>query len=64
MNRKEAMLLAKELVDSMSIPPTKSNGYAVDGWKAPTLAEKVDAIEKLANFLWDVEPTTEIDPNV
>jgi len=61
MNRKEAMEMAVEIVEAQSKVPIKSNGYAVDGWKAPTLAEKTDAILKLAEFLWDVPPTNVID---
>jgi hypothetical protein len=59
MNRKEAMALAVEIVDKWSSSaPVKSNGHTVDGWKAPSLAEKVDAAEKLASFLWDAADDT------
>lgn len=53
MNRKEAMEIAVDIVDKWSATPMKSNGYAVDGYKAPTLAEKTNAVKEIADFLWD-----------
>lgn len=55
MNRGEAMDKAVEIVEKWCAAPMKSNGYTVDGWKAPSLSEKADAAEKLANFLWEVD---------
>lgn len=49
--RAVAMDKARELVDAMSTAPVKANGYAVDGWRAPTLDERTDAILRLAAFL-------------
>jgi hypothetical protein len=58
MNRKEAMEMAVEIVDKQCVVPTKSNGYTVDGWKAPSLEERTDAYIKLAEFLWDANDDT------
>ena len=52
MNREQAMDKAVKIIDEQCKVPMKSNGYALDGWKAPSLEEKVDAIIKLADFLW------------
>jgi hypothetical protein len=58
MNREEAVDKAVEIVEKWSAPVMKSNGYAADGWKAPSLEEKVEAVQKLADFLWEPAPTT------
>ena len=56
MNREQAMDKAVEIVDKWSSEePKNSKGYGITGWKPPTLGEKVDAAEKLASFLWEVE---------
>lgn len=49
--RAVALDKAREVVDGLSTAPVKANGYAVDGWRAPTLDERVDAILRLAAFL-------------
>lgn len=55
MNRAEALAFADQLVAGwIASPPTNARGYS-DGWKVPTLAERTEAVEKLAAFLWDVE---------
>lgn len=51
LSRADAMDKARELVDGLSTAPVKANGYAVDGWKAPILGERTDAILRLAAFL-------------
>lgn len=51
LTRAEAVQEAVKLVDAMSTAPTKSNGYTVDGWKAPTLADRVQAIQDLTATL-------------
>lgn len=55
LSRKEATELAVKIIDEQAKVPMKSNGYPADGWKAPSLAEKVDAIVKLAEFMWEPE---------
>jgi hypothetical protein len=59
MNRAEAMALAVKIVDEQCTVPLKSNGYAIDGWKAPSLQEKTEAILKLAEFLWEPQDSVE-----
>lgn len=49
--RAVALDKAREVVDGLSTAPVKANGYAVDGWKAPILGERTDAILRLAAFL-------------
>jgi len=50
-------MLAVSTVEEMtSKVPTNKNGYPLDGFKAPTFTEKIEAIERLANFLWEPEP--------
>lgn len=61
MDRAEAMRMAVEIIDKQATVPMKSNGYAVDGWKAPSLQEKTDAILKLAEFLWEPEDMEKTD---
>lgn len=51
MSRADALTMAWEMSEKLSAAPVKSNGYPVDGWKAPTLAERTDAILRLAEFL-------------
>jgi hypothetical protein len=55
MNREEAIDKAVTIVDAWSIQPTKTNGYPIDGWRAPSLEEKTDAVTKLAEFMWEIE---------
>lgn len=51
MSRSDALIMAKTMADELCAAPMKSNGYAVDGWKAPTLTERTDAILRLAYYL-------------
>lgn len=51
MSRAEALTMAQEMTEKLSVAPMKSNGYPADGWKTPTLAERTDAILRLAEFL-------------
>jgi hypothetical protein len=50
MTRGQAVEKATAMVDAMSQPVTNARGYA-DGWKAPTLAERVQAIRDLTETL-------------
>lgn len=49
--RADAMKAAEEMVARLSTPPTNVRGYTVDGWKAPTLAERTAEILRVASFL-------------
>lgn len=51
MTRLEALKAAEELVDRLGSAPVNSRGYTVDGWRAPSLDDRVDAILKTAAFL-------------
>lgn len=51
MTRAEALTLARQTVDGMTVAPLNSRGYPVDGWRAPTLSERTEAILAFANFL-------------
>lgn len=51
MTRLEALKAAEELVDKLTTAPTNSRGYTVDGWRAPTLSDRVTAILTTAAFL-------------
>lgn len=65
MKRLEALARATEVVESIGNNPEKNNrGYKVDGWKTPTLAERTEAILKLAEFLMteDQPPTRLVPP--
>lgn len=63
MNRAEAMRMAIEHVDKMATNvPMKANGYAVDGWKAPTFGERMKAVLEMAEFLWEPDDIREADP--
>lgn len=57
MKREDAVRTAFELVEKMgNNEELNKRGYKVDGWKTPTMAERADAIEKLADLLMDPEP--------
>lgn len=51
MNRIEALTAAREHVSAINAVPMKSNGYAADGWKAPTVPEVNRMIMETAEFL-------------
>lgn len=53
MSPAQALDKAAEMVDKLSTVPMKSNGYPVDGWRAPTLGERVQAIRDLAVLLME-----------
>jgi hypothetical protein len=55
MNREEAVDKATAIVEKLGAPVLNNRGYA-DGYKPPTLTERVQAILELAGFLWDVDP--------
>jgi hypothetical protein len=56
-NREDAVRLATEIVEKMgNTPDLNSRGYKVDGWKAPTVAERADAIVKIAETLIGPQP--------
>lgn len=56
-NRADALDKANALVSEwITTPPMKANGYPIDGWKAPTLKERTEAVKQLADFLWEIEP--------
>jgi hypothetical protein len=51
-DRAQALTEAAEFVDKhVATPPTNSRGYTVDGWRAPTAAERWGLIEQVARFL-------------
>lgn len=50
MTRPQAVEKATAMVDAMSQPVVNARGYA-DGWKAPSLAERVQAIRDLTETL-------------
>lgn len=56
MNRAGALAAATAIVDKASQPVMNERGYKADGWKPPTLAERTEAIVKLAEFLMLPEP--------
>jgi hypothetical protein len=56
MNRQEALRAAIELVDTRAVP-TNARGYAVDGYRPPTAAERQAAIMEMAAFLMEPDPT-------
>lgn len=49
--RFEALIAAEELVARLAAPPLKPNGYTVDGYRAPTLAERTAEIIRVAAFI-------------
>lgn len=53
MNREQAVAFANTIVNEWLDTPKNSRGYPVDGWKLPTLAERTEAVTKLAEFLWE-----------
>lgn len=56
MNREDAVRLAAELVEKMgNLEDLNKRGYKIDGWKSPTVTERAEAIEKIANLLIDPE---------
>jgi hypothetical protein len=57
LDRSDALVRAQEMVDKLSTAPTKSNGYTVDGWKAPTLSERTTQVLRLAAFMIGDQPT-------
>ena len=58
MNKVEAMEWAADYAErnKLFLPPMKGNGYPVDGWKAPSAAERADIITKLAWQVMDEDP--------
>lgn len=54
--RARALIDAQEMTEALSKGPTNGRGCAVDGWRAPSLAERTEAILKLAAFLAHGEP--------
>lgn len=50
-DRAAALTAAVEITEKLAAVPLKANGYAVDGWKAPTLAERTRAIQDLTATL-------------
>lgn len=51
MTREEALRLADLMVTGwINDPPKNARGYS-DGWKPPTIAERTEAVERLATFL-------------
>ncbi len=60
MTREDALKLANEVVTAwISNPPTNGRGYA-DGWKPPTVAERTEAVIKLADFLMVPDPPSKL----
>jgi hypothetical protein len=56
-NREQALKLANEIVAAwIDNPPKNDRGYIKDGYTPPTLTQRVYAVEKLAEFLWEPEP--------
>jgi hypothetical protein len=51
MNREQALAFANAIVNEWLEPPKNGRGYPADGWKPPTLAERTEAVTKLAGFL-------------
>lgn len=51
LTRLDAFQQAKALVDEMSKAPVNSKGYTPDGWKAPSLHEKMNETLRVAEFL-------------
>lgn len=63
MNREEALAKADAIVTGwIADPPKNGRGYVADGWKAPSLAERTEAVERLAGFLRAPEP--EVKPTI
>lgn len=66
MNMSEAMEWAADFAVRSKLfdPPIKQNGYAVDGWKAPSSYDKTEIIIKLAREAMtgsaDAEPVKRI----
>lgn len=56
MNREQALKLATETIDQLSEVPKNERGYPRDGWKPPTLPERVASILEVATFLMGPEP--------
>jgi 2-keto-3-deoxy-L-rhamnonate aldolase RhmA len=50
----EALEQAEKIVRSLEDPPKNERGYGRDGWKAPTFAERIQAIITLAEFILGV----------
>lgn len=57
LTRPQAVEKATAMVDAMSQPITNARGYA-DGWKAPSLADRVQAIRDLTETLMGGQPAT------
>jgi hypothetical protein len=66
MNRDEALGKADALVSAwIADPPKNGRGYVADGWKAPSLVERTEAVERLAMFLMQPDrPSTNLVPPV
>lgn len=47
LSRADALELAVKTTDHLAEVPMKPNGYAVDGWRAPDLAARTNAITDL-----------------
>jgi hypothetical protein len=63
MNREQAVAFANAMVNEWLDTPKNSRGYPVDGWKPPTLAERTEAVTKLAEFIWEpAMPTLLVAP--
>jgi hypothetical protein len=62
-NREDALGKADAIIAAWLTAPTNSRGYPVDGWKAPTLSDRTNAVEQLARFLMEPErPVNKLVP--
>lgn len=62
LGRAEALDAAAEFVDTKVhplVPPTRPNGYAVDGWKVLPANERLQLILKVADYLVGDQPQPE-----